>query len=198
MKSPVRFRRDAHGHVLEVHIAPCGEAPLSITKSRHEIKVETHFLVRRAGLEQFFQLGILIDRAHGFNEAGPVRGVQELGLAMLLHQRNNDQLVVDALAVVPFLQAIGGEVEQVLSLHVVNAGLRAKGFETGKDRPVGAQGPQRAVVLDVFGIVVERRGDSDAFRFRLRRRLRRDDAIAHGGKFRLFAERWTVSISLKL
>ena len=151
----MRFRRHAHGHVFEVHIAPGDEAALGVAESRHEIKLETHFLMRRASLEQFFKLCIFVNRAHGFDEAGPVRGVQELRLAMLLHHlRNHDQLVVDALALLPFLQAVGREVEQVLALHVVNVGLRAKGFETGKDRPVGAERAERAVVLDVFGIVV--------------------------------------------
>jgi hypothetical protein len=51
----------------------------------------------------------------------PVGGIQELGLAMLLHHlRNHDQLVVNALALLPFLQALGREVEQVLPLHIVN------------------------------------------------------------------------------
>jgi hypothetical protein len=40
--------------------------------------------MRRAGLEQFFQLGILKDRAHGFNEAEPVRSFQKLGDSRLM------------------------------------------------------------------------------------------------------------------
>ncbi len=44
MKSPMWFGSYAHSHVLEIDIAPGGEASFRITKSGHQIKLEADFL----------------------------------------------------------------------------------------------------------------------------------------------------------
>src|SRR5271157_1163730 len=53
MKSPMGLGGDAHGHVLEIDVAPGGEAPFRVTESGHQIKLEADLLVERASLEEF-------------------------------------------------------------------------------------------------------------------------------------------------
>src|ERR1039458_6032775 len=65
----------------------------------------------------------------------------------------------------------------------------AEGFETGQDRAVCAEGPQGTVVLDIFGVTIERVGDGGALGFRFGRRLRWNDAVLHGGQFSLLVPR---------
>src|ERR1035441_1602633 len=94
MKSPVWLSSYAHGRVFEIDVAPGGEASFRIAKSGHQIKLEAGLLVERASLEQLCQFGVLIDWADGFNEAGPVGGVEEFLLAVLLHHlRDHYELV---------------------------------------------------------------------------------------------------------
>src|ERR1700679_1767277 len=91
MKSPVRLCRHANSHVFEIDITPGGEAALGIAETGHQIKLETDFLSDGASLEQFGELEVFINRTNGFNEAWPVRRVQEFRLPMLLHHlRDHD------------------------------------------------------------------------------------------------------------
>src|SRR5205807_7938232 len=61
VKSPMRFCGDTHGEVFEIHVAPGDEAAFGVTKARHQIKLETDFLVTSASLEKGFELRILVD-----------------------------------------------------------------------------------------------------------------------------------------
>jgi len=93
------------------------------------------------GLEQFRELGILVDRPHRFHETRPVGGLEHSRLAVLLENLGeNDQLVVDALALLALLHAMGGEGEQIFAPDFVDIRLAAEALERSEDGPVGAEG----------------------------------------------------------
>src|SRR5690242_4772494 len=142
--------------MFHIYDAPSNETSIRVTEDRHQIKLETYFLIGGARLEKSFEFGILIDWAHGFYEARPIGSVQKFSLTMLFqYLRYDDELIVDAFSLLPLLLAIGGEVEKILAFDRINVGLGAKFLEGLEDRPVGAVGPQRAVISDVFQIVVD-------------------------------------------
>jgi len=76
----MRFGGDAHGHVLEVRVAPCRKATFGIAETRHQIKLEADLLQGGAGVEQLQKFKIFIDRPDGFNEAWPVGGFEKVSL----------------------------------------------------------------------------------------------------------------------
>ncbi|PYY08232.1 MAG: hypothetical protein DMG69_15510 [Acidobacteria bacterium] len=163
VKPPVWLCRNADTGVTEVDIAPCDGAALGVTESGHQVKLEAHFLMRGARLEQGRQLGVLVDRADGFDEARPVGRGQQFGTSVLLEQLAEDhQLVVDRLAVLPGLRAKRGEVHQRGAVYLVDVGVRAEFPERAQGRAVVAEGPQGAVIADVVLVFAEGVLDGDA------------------------------------
>src|SRR5260370_5400808 len=143
VKSPMRFCGDTHGEVFEIYVAPSDETSLRVAEARHQIKLETDFLVRSASPEKCFELRILVDRPHGFNKTRPVSGVQKFFLAVLFENlRYHDELVVHTLPLLSLLRTVGREVEKILSLDLVNVGLGAELLEGPDDEPIGAIGSQ--------------------------------------------------------
>ena len=91
-----------------------------------------------AGLEQLSEFGVFIDWTHGFNEAGPVGGVQKLFLAVLFENlRYDDELVVNTLPLLSLLLTMGSEIEKVVSFDLVNVGLGAEFLEGLEDGTIG-------------------------------------------------------------
>ena len=189
LESPLRFRGDAHGGMAEVDVAPSDEPPLRIPEAGHEIKPEACSLRGHAGGEQSFQFGILVNRADGFDEAGPVGRGEKLGASVLLQQlAENDKLVVDGLSILPGLEAERGEVLQNGAVDLVDVDVRAEFAEGAQDRAVGAEGPQGTVILDV--ILVLRQGTLHRHAIRVLVRGRGiEHAAAHGGQLGLFLAR---------
>ena len=99
---------------------------------------------------------MLVDRPNSLHEAGPVAGVQQLPPAVLLHDLGeHDQLVVDALALLTFLYTMCRIVEEILALDLIDIGSSAERFERSEDRAIRAESSERAVVLDVFDVLVK-------------------------------------------
>ena len=76
---------------------------------------------------------------------------------MLLHHlRDHDKLVVNALALLPLLHAIGREIEQILALNIIDVDLAAERLEGFEDRTVGTECSQDAVIADILLVAIER------------------------------------------
>jgi len=127
---------------LKINIAPGDVPPFRVAKAGHEIKLKPHYLVRRAGLEQGFEFGVLVNGTHGCDKARPVCCLQKLRLAVLLHHlREDDELVVNRFALLAASEAVGREVEQILVLDIFYMCLfaeRAEGSQHGTVGPEGA------------------------------------------------------------
>jgi hypothetical protein len=109
--------------------------------------------------EQLGQLSVFINRSDGFNEFGPVRGIEKLGSAKLFHHlREYDQLVVNALPLLPLFHQMGREIDKILALHLIDIHLAAELLECFENRTVSTECSQAAMILDILFVAIERRG----------------------------------------
>src|SRR6266852_2335008 len=105
---------------------------------------------------------------------------------MLLHHlRENHELVIDALPLLPLFHTLRGEIQEILPLDIIDVGFRTGFLEGVQDGTIGSECSKRTVKLNVFLICVESPRQGHAIRSCFNDRGSRDNSVAHRVQFGL-------------
>ena len=157
LESPDRLCGDAHHRVLEVYIASGYVTTLAVAKAGGKAEFDKGRLVLIDVPEHCCDFLRLINRADRLEKTGPVAALDQPFQSMPFEElEHRNKAVVDRPRDESLLEAVAGELEDVLACHPIHVCLGVRVPEQDiQDGPVGSVGSQASVLADVIEVVVD-------------------------------------------
>src|ERR1700694_2954900 len=118
---PKRFGSHAHQTVAKIHVTPSNMTNLTIPETRSEQELQKYGLISVRVSEHGLDFFRFVDGTDGVDVVGPVARLNQFGLSVTFEElENDDQLVIYRAAAHSPSVAVGHEIQDILSLHLID------------------------------------------------------------------------------